>query len=336
MNKLIDIQISNNELILKFDNGGYIKVNNLDCFKISVGECSKKLNYFKFFQTSFYETDTFNDDVKWLLEKKLLDSFEKELMTKAEYSNMVLAKLKGELFTYDSPYYNDSWDPYENPYTYDHQCLICSNGKAILLDLLVDWWYDSPFDMLQRALKIINENFEVYNIIENLENYENVKLELKDVFIEFREIYEEQQAKERDLQLKSEKNQKYIHILTNQELFYNNLKKEVTANDYDLILSYTNYNFDYLINNELAKPSKKLRDCVYKYLDRHITALLRSKGFDLSLYEILFTNFKIRKCKKLLLKFDAEQIGPDHDKSWQISNFSFSTTNNGGNNERTN
>lgn len=326
MNKLTDIQISNNTLILKFDNGGYIKVNNLDCFELSVGKCSKELNYFELFQTSFYEIDKFNDDVESLREKQLLDSFKLD---------MALAKLKKEFTYYKNNPLFDYCDPYENPYPYTHQCLICSNGKAILLEL-VEWVDDedySPFDILQRALKIIKSNFEVYNVEENLDNYEDVKLGLKDLFIKFRKIYEEQETIKRKQELESEQNQKYLYVQEHKELLYKNLQKKVSASDYDLILSYNNYNFDYLINNELAKPSKKLRDCVYNYLDNYIFNLLRSKGFDLSLYKILFTNFKIKKCKKLLLKFDAEQIGPDHDKSWQISNFSFSTTNNGGNND---
>lgn len=323
MNKLINIEISNNRLFLNFDNGGYIKLKSLDCFEVSIGECSKELNYIEFFETSDFIIEKFNDDVKLLCEEQeLKDLFRDEL----------LAKLKNKFPIYKEDFFSGYCDAYENPYLYNHRCLICSNGKAILLRL-VEWVEDedySPFDILQRALKIIKENFEVCNVEENLENYENVELELKDVFIEFRKIYEKKQAEERDLELNSKKNQEYLHISTNKELFYNNLQKEISASDYDLILSYTNYNFDYLINNELAKPSKKLKNCVYNYLANYIFNLLKSKGFDLSIYKILFTDFKIKKCKKLLLKFDAEQIGPDHDKTWQISNFSFSTTTNGG------
>ena len=48
MNKLINIQILNNTLLLTFENGGYIKVKNLDCFYYQIKNFDIEINYLKF------------------------------------------------------------------------------------------------------------------------------------------------------------------------------------------------------------------------------------------------------------------------------------------------
>lgn len=330
MNKLIDIQILNNTLLLTFENGGYIKVSNLNLFTLNIAKCYKKLNYIEFFQTKFDDIDTYND---------IAESMIYQLKIKESDLNKSKILEKMGQYKFDMDKFLVQYDEYDNKYNYKHKCLICSNGKAILLKLtdIAFFEYRTPFEILQNEVKILKENFEVCNVNENFEVFDfkldhehdnSIEFALKNVFIDYRDIYERQQVEKQKQKLKSQENQKFSYISTNRELLYNNLQKKISASDYDLILSYTNYNFYHLINNKLTKPSKKLRDCLYRYLDNYIFDLLGSKGFDLSLYKILFTNFKIKNSKKLLLKFDAEQIGPEHSKSWQISNFSFSTTNN--------
>ena len=48
MNKLINIQILNNTLLLTFENGGYIKVKNLDYFYYQIKNFDIEINYLKF------------------------------------------------------------------------------------------------------------------------------------------------------------------------------------------------------------------------------------------------------------------------------------------------
>lgn len=321
MTKLIDMEISNNRLFLTFENGGYIKVSNLNLFTINIAECNKELNYIEFFQNKFDEIEIYNNTAQSMIDELKIKESD---LSKSE----ILKKMEQDGFWMD--FFSIQYDEYDNKYCHKHRCLICSNGKAILLKLTDIAFSEqrTPFEILQNVVKILKENFEVCEVAENLKNYGNVELRLKDVFIEFRDIYERRQVEERKRELKSEENQKFRYVAKNKELLYSNLQKQVLESDYDLILAYSNYNFNYLINNKLTKPSKNLRDCIYNDIKYYITNLLKSKGFDLSIYEILFTNFEIRNSKKLLLKFDAEQIGPDHDKKWQISNFSFSTINN--------
>ena len=182
---------------------------------------------------------------------------------------------------------------------------------------------DDDKNNIKAIVKVLPEKLQAKYAAFILKNYNDIEIGLKDVFIEFRDIYERRQIEEKKRELRSEESRKFRYVETNKELLYDDLQKKISKSDFDLILTYSNYNFDYLINNQPAKPSKRLRDCVYNYLENYIRDLLTSGGFDLSLYEILFANFKIKKCKKLLLKFDAEQIGADHEKRWQISNFSY-------------
>lgn len=48
MNKLIDIHITNNTLLLKFENDGYIRLNNLDYFDYQIKNCDF-IDYLQFF-----------------------------------------------------------------------------------------------------------------------------------------------------------------------------------------------------------------------------------------------------------------------------------------------
>jgi len=320
MNKLIDMEISNNRLFLNFENGGYIKVSNLNLFNLKIAKCYKELNYIEFFQNEFDDIELYN---------QVAQSMIYELKIKESDLNRSQILKKMEEYTIDTDRFLVQYDEYDNRYSYKHKCLICSNGKAILLKLSDIAFFEkrTPFEILQNEVKILKENFEVCNVEQSLQNYNDVEIGLKDVFIEFRDIYERRQIEEKKRELRSEESRKFRYVETNKELLYDDLQKKISKSDFDLILTYSNYNFDYLINNQPAKPSKRLRDCVYNYLENYIRDLLTSGGFDLSLYEILFANFKIKKSKKLLLKFDAEQIGADHEKRWQISNFSFQQLN---------
>ena len=52
MKKIEDIQIKNN-ITIKFDNGGYIRFNNLNCFDYQIKRCDLDINYLKFFDNNY-------------------------------------------------------------------------------------------------------------------------------------------------------------------------------------------------------------------------------------------------------------------------------------------
>lgn len=323
MTKLIDIKILNNTLFLKFENKGYIKVKNINAFNLQIADCPKDLNYFELFKTSFDDVDYFEECIKPLLDKFNIKYSDFPNVDWSKYSEI----RNIDLFNCTNDYYFESYDWMENRYNHKHRLLICSNGRAILLRLYPKLKFVTPFQALQNIIEFLKENFKVRNVKEILTDYKNVELELKDIFIEFREIYEAEQAEKKRIEnkkiLESKQHQRLCYLRDNQELLFKNLKEKISASDYDLVLAYSCYNFSYL-----KKPSKALRDCVYNYIAHYLRNVLNAAGFDTILYGNLLKYFAITNCKKVLLKFDAEQIGPDHDKKWQISNFSFSTINN--------
>ena len=52
MEKIEDIKIKNN-ITIKFDNGGYIRFNNLNCFDYQIKRCDLDINYLKFFDNKY-------------------------------------------------------------------------------------------------------------------------------------------------------------------------------------------------------------------------------------------------------------------------------------------
>ena len=279
-NLIVKTVLEDNLLTIYFDNGGYIKVNNLNRFNFNLSRCSKELHYL-------------------------------------EFPNV-------EDFIYSDK--NDEYvDKFENPYNIQHRSLICSNGTAILLEVN-NWEFGDYYnERLGNIHKFLKENFEVYNLEENLENQHIVKSELKYCFFQIREeLKEEKEEKEEEEKYEKER-EKYQYFTENCELLYNNIKNEVSADEFNMILAYFEYNYDFVINNQNLKPSKKLKQVARDYLYTYIINLVASKNFDMSVYSFLLQEFSPQlKSKKILLKFEAEQVGAEHNKSWEIINFSYS------------
>lgn len=267
MNKLIDIQISNNELILKFDNGGYIRLNNLDYFDYQIKNCDF-IDYLQFFASK-----------------------------------------------------------QEN-----YRFICANNGKAILIDIndsnfLPDDdenWHAQFYENVNNFLGV---NFIVNNVVEQKELEQLTRLRKV-----FKEI-EWQQAN-----LECEKNELYIK--NNIDEILSELKAKLNKDEFNFVIAYLmgNYDFEALKDGLKINVSKSLKTAIRNHVKNIIISIFEKHNLDISIYDITLIQKFIPplKSKRLIYKFDAEQIGADHKKSWQISNFSFSTTNNGGNNERTN
>lgn len=270
MNKLIDIQISNNELILKFDNGGYIKINNLHCFSYKIKNCDSEINYLKFFE------------------------IEQE----------------------------------------DYRFICANNNKAILIDLndsnfLPDDDENWHAQFYENVNNFLEANFIVNNVDECRQEEEVARYRLRSIF---NEIDRE------EIESGEQQNEEYIKNNINDILTH--LSSKLTKFEYNFVIAYLmgNYDFEALKDGLKINVSKSLKTAIRNHVKNIIISIFEKHNLDISIYDVtLIQKFSPPlKSKRLIYKFEAEQIGADHKKSWQISNFSFSTTNNGGNYERTN
>lgn len=270
MNKLIDLQIANNELILKFDNGGYIKINNLHCFDYKIRNCDSEINYLKFFE------------------------IEQE----------------------------------------DYRFICANNNKAILIDLNdSNFLPDDDENWHAQFYENVNNFLEAYFIVNNVDEYKKdedvMRTRLRDVF---------EEINKEEIEKACEKNE--LIIKNNINKILNEIKAKLNKDEFNFVIAYLmgNYDFEALKDGLKINVSKSLKTAIRNHVKNIIISIFEKHNLDISIYDVtLIQKFSPPlKSKRLIYKFEAEQIGADHKKSWQISNFSFSTTNNGGNNERTN
>lgn len=270
MNKLIDIQISNNELILKFDNGGYIRLNNLDYFDYQIKNCDF-IDYLQFFASK-----------------------------------------------------------QEN-----YRFICANNGKAILIDIndsnfLPDDDENWHAQFYENVNNFLEANFIVNNVDECRQEEEVARYRLRSIF---NEIDRE------EIESGEQQNEEYIKNNINDILTH--LSSKLTKFEYNFVIAYLmgNYDFEALKDGLKINVSKSLKTAIRNHVKNIIISIFEKHNLDISIYDVTLIQKFIPplKSKRLIYKFEAEQIGADHKKSWQISNFSFSTTNNGAtNNERTN
>ena len=262
MNKLIDIQISNNELILKFDNGGYIRLNNLDYFDYQIKNCDF-IDYLQFFASK-----------------------------------------------------------QEN-----YRFICANNGKAILIDIndsnfLPDDDEDWHAQFYENVNNFLEANFIVNNVVEQKELEQLTRL---------RKVFEEIEWQQANLECEKDE----LYIKNNIDEIFSELKGRLSQDEFNFLIAYLmgNYDFEALKDGLKINVSKSLKTAIRNHVKNIIISIFEKHNLDISIYDVtLIQKFSPPlKSKRLIYKFEAEQIGADHKKSWQISNFSFSTTNNGGN-----
>lgn len=256
-NKLIDLEITNNKLNLKFENGGYIKVSDLNNFDYQIKNCDFDINYLKFFSSELS----------------------------------------------------------------DFRFICASNGQAILIDVLeTDFQPDNDDDwhnkLHQNISNFLKNNFIIYNVKECNANQETEYFKLSNIFDEI---------KKEEIEKTTEKNE--VFIKENIDQILNKIKTCLKNDEFNLIATYIMYNHDFLVlkNNLQIKPSLSLKQAIRNYVENEITKIFKKYKLDISLFNInLIKKFcPPLKSKRLTYKVEAEQIGRDHEKRWQISNFSF-------------
>ena len=259
MNKLIDIQILNNELILEFDNNGYIKINNLHCFDYKIRNCDSEINYLKFCE------------------------IEQE----------------------------------------DYRFICANNCKAILIDLNDsefiphddDNWHEELHKNISNFLK---NNFIINNVDEYKKDEDVMRTRLRDVF---------EEINKEEIEKTCEKNE--LIIKNNINKILNEIKAKLNKDEFNFVIAYLMGNYDFvLLKDGLEnKPSLGLKTAIRNHVKNIIISIFEKHNLDISIYDVtLIQKFSPPlKSKRLIYKFEAEQIGAQHNKSWQISNFSFST-----------
>lgn len=257
MNKLIDLEITNNKLNLKFDNAGYIKLTNLSNFDYQIKNCDFDINYLKFFSSELG----------------------------------------------------------------DFRFICASNGQAILIDVLEsDFQPDNDDDwhnkLHQNISNFLKNNFFVDNVKEYKGDQDAVLCKLSNVFDEI---------KKEEIEKTTEKNE--VFIKTNIDALLSAIKNRLKNDEFNFVIAYFmgNYDFVALKNGSQIKTTASLKTAIRNYVENEITKIFEKYQLDDCVCNLkLIQEFcPFVKSKRLTYKVEAEQIGPDHEKRWQISNFSF-------------
>ncbi len=261
MNKLIDLEITNNKLILKFENGGYIKITNLNHFDYQIKNCDFDINYLKFFS--------------------------------------------GE--------------------SGDYRFVCASNGHAILIDVLEtdfqpdndDNWHDKLYQNISNFLK---NNFIIHNVKEYKEDQDAVRNKLSNVFDEI---------KKEEIEKTSMKNE--LFVKENINVLLTAIRNRLKKDEFNFVIAYFMGNYDFVVlkDGSQIKTTASLKTAIRNYIENEITKIFKKYQLDDCVCNLkLIQEFcPFVKSKRLTYKVEAEQIGRDHEKRWQISNFSFQQLN---------
>lgn len=257
MNKLITLTISNKTLFLEFDNGGFIKITNLNHFNYQIKNCDFDINYLKFFS--------------------------------------------GE--------------------SGDYRFVCASNGQAILIDVIEtdfqpdndDDWHDKLHQNISNFLK---NNFIVDDVEEYRGNQDAVRNKLSYVFDE---IKKEETEKTLD---------KYeFFIKENINMLLPMIKNHLKNDEFNFMIAYFTGNYDFVALKDglQIKTTASLKTAIRNYIENEITKIFQKNQLDAWVRDLkLIQRFcPPLKSKRLTFKVEAEQIGRDHEKRWQISNFSY-------------
>lgn len=257
MNKLINLELTNNVLNLKFENGGFIKINNLNPFDYQIKNCNFDINYLKFFSSELG----------------------------------------------------------------DFRFICASNGQAILIDVLeTDFQPDNDDDwhnkLHQNISNFLKNNFIVDNVEECNANQETEYFKLSNVFDEI---------KKEEIEKTTEKNE--VFIKENIDQILNKIKTCLKNDEFNFLIAYFmgNYDFVALKDGSQIKTTASLKTAIRNYIENEITKIFKKYQLDDCIRNLkLIQEFcPFFKSKRLTYKVEAEQIGRDHEKHWQISNFSF-------------
>ena len=264
MNKLIDLEITNNKLNLKFENGGFIKINNLNPFDYQIKNCNSDINYLRFFSSELR----------------------------------------------------------------DYQFICASNGKAILININFFETYDFQPDnddnwhgKFHRNIgNFLKNNFIVDNVEEYKRDEDTERFRLSDVFDEIKKEELEQALIDNE-----------IYIESNIDALLFEIKNKLKIDEFNFVIAYFMGNYDFVVlkNGSQIKTTASLKTAIRNYVENEITKIFKKYELDISLFNInLIKKFcPPLKSKRLTYKVEAEQIGRDHEKRWQISNFSFQQLN---------
>lgn len=257
MNKLTDLQIANNELVLKFENGGLIKITNLNHFNYQIKNCDFDINYLKFFS--------------------------------------------GE--------------------SGDYRFVCASNGQAILIDVEeCDFTPDNDDDwhekLRQNISNFLKNNFIIRNVEEYKEDQDAVLCKLSNVFDEI---------KKEEIEKTSMKNE--LFVKENINALLSAIKNRLKKDEFNFVIAYFmgNYGFVALKDGLQIKTTLSLKNAIRNYVENEIAKIFQKYQLDDCVCNLkLIQDFcPPVKSKRLTYKVEAEQIGADHEKRWQISNFSF-------------
>lgn len=259
MNKLKSLKITNNTLTLKFENGGYIKVKNLDYFYYQIKNFDIEINYLKF------------------------------------------CKIEQQ----------------------DYRFICANNCKAILIDLNDSEFIPDHDDNWQEELhknisNFLKNNFIINNVDEYKKDEDVMRTRLRDVF---------EEINKEEIEKACEKNE--LIIKNNINKILNEIKAKLNKDEFNFVIAYLMGNYDFvLLKDGLEnKPSLGLKTAIRNHVKNIIISIFEKHNLDISIYDVnLIQKFSPPlKSKRLIYKFEAEQIGAQHNKSWHISNFSFST-----------
>lgn len=261
MNKLITLTISNKTLSLEFDNGGYIKITNLNHFNYQIKNCDFDINYLKFFS--------------------------------------------GE--------------------SGDYKFVCASNGHAILIDVFEtdfqpdndDNWHDKLHQNISNFLK---NNFIVDNVKEYEGDQDAVLCKLSNVF---------EEIKKEEIEKTSMKNE--LFVKENINVLLTAIKNRLKKDEFNFVIAYFMGNYDFVVLKDglQIKTTLSLKTAIRSYVENEITKIFEKYQLDdcVSNLKLIQDFCPPIKSKRLTFKVEAEQIGRDHEKRWQISNFSFQQLN---------
>ena len=207
----------------------------------------------------------------------------------------------------------------------DFRFICASNGQAILIDVLeTDFQPDNDDDwhnkLHQNISNFLKNNFIIYNIEECNANQETEYFKLSNVFDEIKKEEIEKTSKENELFIK-----------TNINALLSAIKNRLKNDEFNFLIAYFMGNYDFVVlkDGSQIKTTASLKTAIRKYVENEITKIFEKYQLDDCVCNLkLIQEFcPFVKSKRLTYKVEAEQIGPDHEKRWQISNFSFQQLN---------